>query len=1277
MADKEITVKAQLDDAISTGLKKIDDSLLTVSKTAKVASGETSSALSDVEKAAKKEADTVSKDVVNAHEKAGEAADKHSSKLKGMKESVLSTLDSFGGFVTGGLVIAGASQAFDFLGESISKAMEHGREAEQTQASLNASLQMTSKVTGVTSTMANQLADSLSGVTTFSADTILSGESVMAIFQNISKKTFPEATKVALDLAAKLGVDVPTASRLLGRALNDPLKGVSQLTRYGITLTATQQEQVKQFMKTNNVAAAQGIILNALHSRLGDVAQAMGDTLTGRIQIFNNKMELLQEKVGEAVIPILTKLLGVFLPLVSWLADKIPQAVETLTEIFNKDFAPTLNQVASTLAILGQSIGNALVPFFQNLVATGSGVVQFFKQAGPPAQALEAVFGMLAGGLTAVAAKTVIFAAISKAQMIPTLIEQATQWWGVAAGVIAATWPILAIGAAVTAVVLLFKHWYDTNEGFRNAVNLLVSTALNNLQAIMVAIQPIVQQVEQAWSKFSATLSAKVQPIIAALAAFIVAALPKIQKAFSALITWLTPIWQGLWPIIQAIVAVTMNNVIGDLSVALNIVIGVIKVATDLLQGNWSGAWNDIKDTAHTIWTIIQSTMSSDLQIVVSTIKQVFGGIPVFFASVWNAISSTVGGVFSRLGSDIRNDLTLIWNTVSSGLTNVRNAFSNAWNAIVTATKNLWSGIQTLVGNIVSGLQTAWNTALMTAKNVWNNIVTAIVNAFTTAYNHSYLFQYIVDTIVSGWNTIKTTTQNVWNGITSFLSSAWSKIQSGASAVWNAITSVLSFLWNAELNGLKIIWNTIVSFLMTVWNGIKNTAAAVWNAISSFFTFLWNAELNGIRTIWNVIFSFLSNTWNLIKNTASVIWNAIWGVLSVWLNNMKLIVQGVWNSVSGYLSGVWNTIKNTAANIWGGISGAITNTVRTLFNNIGSIMNGLHGAAINWATGMRDGLVSGITGAWNAVRSALGGIVNNIVAFVKGALGIHSPSTVFMGIGQNMLLGMIHGFKGGDLAGHIGGFINNSLGGLGNVIKGVVNKGLVSLNGLGSMGQAVLNKLGLGSLIPSIGSAIGGVINAIKFTGSGSIQSWIRQALSLTGEPLSWLGPLSLIAQHESGGNPNAINLWDINAKHGDPSKGLMQVISTTFAGNMLPGHNNIWNPVDNAAAAIRYIARRYGSVFNVPGVVSMMHGGPYVGYAEGGVINEPIVGVGLRSGTQYAFGERGSEAVVPLGGRSGGGSAAGQIVIQNHIYFDGREVSNQVGARIVQRVRTVTQRKV
>ena len=96
---------------------------------------------------------------------------------------------------------------------------------------------------------------------------------------------------------------------------------------------------------------------------------------------------------------------------------------------------------------------------------------------------------------------------------------------------------------------------------------------------------------------------------------------------------------------------------------------------------------------------------------------------------------------------------------------------------------------------------------------------------------------------------------------------------------------------------------------------------------------------------------------------------------------------------------------------------------------------------------------------------------------------------------------------------------------------------------------------------------------------------------------LSEAASLHQIIQHESGGDPNAINNYDINAQEGHPSIGLTQTIQPTFNSYALPGHGDIRNPVDNIIAGVRYALARYGSLDNVPGVAAVHHGQSYVGY--------------------------------------------------------------------------------
>lgn len=104
--------------------------------------------------------------------------------------------------------------------------------------------------------------------------------------------------------------------------------------------------------------------------------------------------------------------------------------------------------------------------------------------------------------------------------------------------------------------------------------------------------------------------------------------------------------------------------------------------------------------------------------------------------------------------------------------------------------------------------------------------------------------------------------------------------------------------------------------------------------------------------------------------------------------------------------------------------------------------------------------------------------------------------------------------------------------------------------------------------------------------------------LSALGQSPAHVTDILTMIRHESGGRPDAINLWDSNAVKGTPSKGLMQVIQPTFdrwrAPELAP---ELFDPISNVYAGIRYALNRYGSIFNIPGLVSLRNGGPYKGY--------------------------------------------------------------------------------
>ncbi|MFI1532527.1 peptidoglycan DD-metalloendopeptidase family protein [Streptomyces griseus] len=195
--------------------------------------------------------------------------------------------------------------------------------------------------------------------------------------------------------------------------------------------------------------------------------------------------------------------------------------------------------------------------------------------------------------------------------------------------------------------------------------------------------------------------------------------------------------------------------------------------------------------------------------------------------------------------------------------------------------------------------------------------------------------------------------------------------------------------------------------------------------------------------------------------------------------------------------------------------------------------------------------------------------------------------------------------------------------------------------------------------------------------GGKGVERWrstVKAALAATGNPLSYADLTLRRMNQESGGNPTAVNNWDINAKNGTPSVGLMQLIRPTFeayAGMFRKQgpfkHGVSVDPMANIFSSMRYAKATYGSLptaYNRPG-----------GYATGGF---------PRIGEMAWVGEKGPELLEFLTPTrvysnsdsmaiaratqsipSRGTAPTVSVNVEARTYLDGREVAGVIDERI------------
>lgn len=243
-------------------------------------------------------------------------AEKSALSFAGKMQKIGGQMQKVGGALTVGLTLPIAA----FGASSVQSAMD----AESAMADLEAVLKSTGGVAGVTLDELTKNAAALQDITKFSDEAVMSAQGMLLTFTNIGKDVFPDATMAALDMAEKFGMDASQAAITLGKALNDPIAGVTALRRIGVMLTDEQQAQIEAFMAVGDIASAQAIIMNELAVEIGGVAEAAGATTQGQFEQFKNKLDDMKETIGVALIPVLIRLAEAITPLIEKFANATP-----------------------------------------------------------------------------------------------------------------------------------------------------------------------------------------------------------------------------------------------------------------------------------------------------------------------------------------------------------------------------------------------------------------------------------------------------------------------------------------------------------------------------------------------------------------------------------------------------------------------------------------------------------------------------------------------------------------------------------------------------------------------------------------------------------------------------------------------------------------------------------------------------------------------------------------------------------------------------------------
>lgn len=286
----------------------------------------------------------------------------------------------------------------------VSELMEQGKVAAQTAAVLKS----TGGVANVSAKHLDTMSQSLMKKTGFDDEAIKSGANLLLTFKNVRNEAgagndvFDRATEAAADLSVAFGQDLNTSSKQLGKALEDPINGVTALRKVGVSFSGDQRDMIRSLVETGDVAGAQKIILKELETQVGGSAEAYGKTLPGQISIAKQEFQNASGAIMASFAPAMT----IASDLAGGLATTIgslPEPVQTAVGVLGLLFAA----LGPVTWIAGKAIGafGALQTLFssgamQSGIANLTSGMTGAKGGLLAASAGAAVLGQVIGGTT-------------------------------------------------------------------------------------------------------------------------------------------------------------------------------------------------------------------------------------------------------------------------------------------------------------------------------------------------------------------------------------------------------------------------------------------------------------------------------------------------------------------------------------------------------------------------------------------------------------------------------------------------------------------------------------------------------------------------------------------------------------------------------------------------------------------------------------------------------------------------------------------------------------
>ena len=485
--------------------------------------------------------------------------------------------DSIGGMVkrAAGFALAGAGVAG--LGAAIGGMVAEAREAERVGRLTDAVLKSTGATSWISAGQVGAYAEKLGQLIGVDDDLIQQNANVLLTFTRVRNEAgkgndvFNRTVGLAHDMAAALGTDAKGAVLQLGKALNDPIKGVTKLTRAGVTFTEQQKAQIKALAESGDILGAQKIILAEVSKEFGGAAAASADPMQRlRVTIDN-----LKERVGLALLPILNKA-------ATWLGKNLPKALETAQKWF-KRIVPVVKTVAQWIS----RNRDVILPFVAALLAAFAAfkVFMFIKTVTTAVMAFNAALVANPIGLV-----------------------------------------VVAIAALVAGIIVAYQRF----EAFRNIVNTVGEAIKVAAEFIWKVVKTYLTFVINFWRYVWNTARTIVRVVWDAIGSKVKTVAKFVYDVVVKYLQMVFAYWSFVWKLAKTLVTGVWDGIKTAVDLGMRAIdFGVRNVLNPLITA-WSFAWNGMKAIAESVWGGIKAVING----VLSGIETAYNAFRSFWNAV-------------------------------------------------------------------------------------------------------------------------------------------------------------------------------------------------------------------------------------------------------------------------------------------------------------------------------------------------------------------------------------------------------------------------------------------------------------------------------------------------------------------------------------------------------------------------------------------------------------------------------------------------------------------